>query len=394
MEAQAGTQQSMDPLAPGFAISCRACGAPGRPDAERCPHCGSVERYDTETRARLVVHRARMRRALQQLRALVASEVSWALSHGHVYGIAILFLVLPLAGILLGTLPGLVVILLLQPRGPRAVLAALALVAGSTIGLAGGLALFYAWAKRLAARSRAAARELVLGMETTAPVVCPGCGGHAAVVMLGPTEHAPCPWCASTLLPSGDDGATRAVAVALLAQHAAAAQRLATRSKPSAVRRKPPPVAGFEVTGGTVVRGTTFDVPVRAFNELVGDIFVQRVEVAVDTGLLGEVLLVRPAVESTMRNLTREWGYALPELAAPSPRTGWLAFAAEAALPTLPALASTLDKLGPSDAVLLDPAGLSLWRQVRGLDHAWTLVKEHHETMAALALAIRDGHGG
>jgi hypothetical protein len=228
-------------------------------------------------------------------------------------------------------------------------------------------------------------------METTTPVVCPGCGGHAAVVTLGPSEHAPCPWCASALLPTGEDDSGRALALALLAHHQAAARRLAARGTPQRVRRKPPPVAGFDVTGGTVVKGTSLGVPVRAFNELVDDTFVQRVEVPVETGLPGDVLLVRPAAEGTMRGLTREWGHALPESAVESPRPGWLAYAAGASVPVLPALASTLDKLGPRDALLLDPAGLSLWRAVKGLEYAWGLVQEHHETLAALACALRNG---
>jgi hypothetical protein len=374
-------------------MACRACGAPSAPDALRCDHCGSQERYDAATRERLVAHRARMRRALQELRALVSAEVSWALAGGKVYLIAVLFLGLPMGGLVAGGFAPLLFLLLAQPRGPLAVVGVLVTLAGAAVGLAAGLFAVYGLAKRFAARSRQQARDLVLGMQATTPVVCPSCGGHAAVVALGPHDHAPCPWCATALLPAGEASLARETARVLLAQHAAAAARLARPPRRAPAARKPPPVDGYEVVGGTVVRGETFGVPLRAFNDLHEGAFVHRIEAPVDLGVAGETFLVRPEVEGVMRSLAREWGYALPDASAPSPREGWRVYARDAVEPVPAAVGPALDRLGAADALLLDPAGLSVWRRGVGLAYAWGLVREHHETVARLARALRPEAG-
>jgi len=388
-------------LAPGFAITCRACGGPSDPDADQCPYCGLEERHDAPTRARLVAHRARMRRALQQLRAIVTARVREGMGASPVL-LAVLLLFLPIPAILIGFgLPlgivFLVVPLLELPRSlgtPLAAVGFLLAIVGGLMGLVAGLAVPYFMLKRHAERVRRRAREIVLEMEATTAVVCPACGGHAAVVALGPDEPCPCPWCGAQLLPAASaEEAVRAAVQSLLAQHETVAQDVLGRlDQPQRRPRQRSPVSlpGYVLAaGGTVVQGTTDGIPVRAFNEVFEGVFVFRLEVATETGLESELFLVRPEVESAMRNLTREWGYALPERAVVSGRPGWLAYVGDGgALPPAPALAECLDRLGPSDALLVDPAGLSVWRRGYGLSRAWGFVEEHHATVATLARGL------
>jgi hypothetical protein len=384
----------MGPLRDSFALSCRACGAPRALRQERCGHCGSTEQPDGATLARLRVHRARVRRALQQLRAVVTSQVAGELMHRQLYWLVGLYFGLPIAGLLLGLAVLALSLAIVGAQGPPAVVGALAAGALGSLGGWGGIVLAYRAVKRLAQRARARAREIVLGIEGTTPVLCPQCGGHAAVVALQPEEPYPCPWCNAALLPSGAADAQAAVLIrALLAHHEDLAERftraeLARRRRRPAVR--PPPLPGFELTGGgTVARGATGGVPLRAFNDLVGGQFVLRLEAPVETGRAGEAWFVRPAVEKPLRELTREWGYDLPQAPVAGAAEGWRAYAEPGvAAPEVPALAATLSRLGPADALLLDPAGLSLWRRASGLSAAWGLLVEHHATVAALASAL------
>jgi hypothetical protein len=82
----------------------------------------------------------------------------------------------------------------------------LAIIVGGTAGLVAGLAVPYRMLKRRAERARGRAREIVRDMEATTAVVCPACGGRAAVVALGPDEPCPCPWCGAPLLPAASGG--------------------------------------------------------------------------------------------------------------------------------------------------------------------------------------------
>lgn len=385
----------MGALPESFASSCRACGAPRAPDAPACSFCGSTECVSGDVLLRLVAHRARMRRALQQLRAAVTPQVlSVTRRPGQIFVLAGLILGLPLVSIFAAVGPPAIWLVVARPRGALAVFGALVVVAASVLGTAGGLYLAFRAVRAFAARIRQQARALVLEIDATLPVTCSQCGGHAALVVLGPDEAFPCPWCGTPLLPASDaSAALRSAAQALMSRHeqvseALTRQALAGRAADPRSTRKPPP-PGFELTaGGVVARGTTAGVPLRAFNDLVGSTFVWRVEVPRDTGLAGEVWFVRPAAESAFRELAGEWGYELPSRRAPESQ-GFRVYGEAHELGAAgEAVAEFLGGLGPADALLLDPAGLSLWRRGSLLGEAWPLLAEQHARLATLTGAL------
>ena len=363
------------PLPESFALCCRSCGAPRSPRSAECAHCGSTEQPDAATLARLRAHRARMRRALQQLRAIGTARVASVLLRGKLPWLIGLFLGLPILSFFVAVAVLLLCLAVGGTDGPLALAGAFAATAIGTLGSWAGIVAAYQLYKRAAERAAAEARDVVLGMTATTPAVCPQCGGHAAVVALGWEESCVCPWCAAALLARDAD----------LAERFTRAELARMRLSPAV---RPPPLAGYELTGGgTLVRGHTDGVPLCAWNEIVDGVFVLRVEAAVETGLAGETWIVRPDVETALRKVTDGWGYALPAQPTASPAAGWLAYAEPqgAAAPAAAAVAAAVARLGPADALLLDPAGLSLWRQATGLTAAWGVLVEHHTTLAGLA---------
>ncbi len=148
---------------------------------------------------------------------------------------------------------------------------------------------------------------------------------------------------------------------------------------------RPPPLPGYELTGGgTLVRGQTDGVPLCAWNEIVDGVFVLRVEAAVETGLAGEVWIVRPGVEAALRKVTDGWGYVLPAEPTASPAAGWLAYVEpQAWCRPLPSRRPSPGSARPTRCCSTPPG--SLWRQATGLTAAWGLLVEQHATLAGLA---------
>lgn len=345
-----------------------------------------------------------MRRALQELRIVISRRVSAAVVKRWLarWIPALVLGVLAAGGLL--AVAVLLHVWLTGDRGFLGLLGALAIIALSVLITSVGLTLCYYALMSGVAELREEARRAVLSFAATTPVACGQCGGQAAVVALGPDDAYPCPWCGSALLPAAEAGAAvRAASQGLLDAHLDEAERLAgtalEQMKGAAVGFAQS-LPGFElVGGGAVVRGATAGVSLRAFYDFIRGATVQRVEVPLETGIDGEVWLVRPSVEAALRPLTLEWGYSLPEREARCPWPEWRAYSDGVGLPQHPALAAALERLGPSDALLLDAAGLSLWRRGRSLSvilgevalggspdgSAWSLLVEHHQTMAELA---------
>ncbi len=394
----------MGPLPASFALCCRTCGAPRTPDEARCAHCGSTERPDAAALARLRVHRARMRRALQELRVTVSRRVAPAVVRRWLsrWIPALILGCLTFAGVLV--VATVLSLWLTGDRGFLGLVGALVIIALCVLLTTLGLVVcYYALMSGVTELNRES-RRVVLGLTATTPVTCGQCGGHAAVVALGPEDSYPCPWCGSALLPAAAaEAAVRAVAQALLDAHVDEAERLAGAAlepRRRAAVAFAQSLPGFELAGGgAVVRGATAGVSLRAFYDFIHGVTVQRVEVSLETGIDGEVWLVRPSVEAALRPLTLEWGYSLSEREAPCPWPGWRGYSDGGGLPEHPALSAALERLGPPDALLLDAAGLSLWRRGRSLGSilsevalggspdgsVWSLLVEHHQTMAALA---------
>ncbi len=172
----------MAPLPESFALCCRPCGAPRSPREAECAHCGSTERPDAATLARLRAHRARMRRALQQLRAIGTARVATVLLRGKLPWLLGLFLGLPILSFLVAVAVLLFCLAIGGTDGPLALAGAFAATAIGTLGSWAGIVLAYRLYKRVAAHAAAEAQEIVLGIAATMPAVCPQCGGHAAVV--------------------------------------------------------------------------------------------------------------------------------------------------------------------------------------------------------------------
>jgi hypothetical protein len=336
-----------------------------------------------------------MRRALQQLRVIVPRLLkgSW-LAQEILIIVMALFLPIPLMALGFGVPLGIFFFLSRAMKWEALFAAGFVLgFPGMMIGLVAGLAAPYFLLKRHAQKARTRAREIVMKLDLTTPAVCPSCGGRATIVALGPDEPCPCPWCESGLLPSGEmEVSINAAANALLANnHDLDHQVVGGLSREEPIRwRAMTPLPGYVIIGReSVIKGITNGIPVRAFTDIYEGNFVLRLEVPVDTAVDTEIWFVRPEVEAVMRSLTREWGYSLPETPVSSPLQGWLAYAEGVDSSAVPPVQEALTRLGSCDSLLIDPAGLSLWRKARGLANRFSLVHDHHATMAALAGALQ-----
>jgi hypothetical protein len=387
-------------ITPGFGIACRSCGAPCSVESSSaCEYCGSEQPHDAATLLRLAAHRARMRRALQQLRAVLGTQVQQAADAGWAWKLALIYLFVPIPIMLLSIALPMGAVFAATAAFGRAIpqffvmlALAVAVFGGGGLGLFLALSIPYRMLKRHAVDVRRQAREILAEVDATQPVACPSCGGHAVVVALGAEEAVPCPWCSGAVLPPASfESITQSLAEALRRRDPRLAERFVRNlGRTIGARRLVPRLAGYElVGGGAVAAGSTAGVPLRAFNEIVDGSFVQRVEASFPTLVEDDVWLVRAEVEPLLRRLAAEWGYSMPEAAVAAPRPGWSGYVRRGSLPSTPAIGDALDRLGSNAAVLIDPAGVSLWRKASGLSRSWGLLEEHHATVAALANALR-----
>lgn len=370
------------------ALACRACAAPISLEADACAACGAPIPRDPAVRARLTRHRARARRAMNRLRAMVMPRVATAYTPWWVVPAAI--------GWLLG-LPVALAVAMLTPLCLGLTLfgdgdltggccAPLSFAMGfGALGLAGwgGLRGFTG----VVARLRERAREVVRAVDGTVPTRCPGCGGHARLVAVGDAVDTTCPWCGATGLPGPDfEAAAEDLCRRALADAADASRRAMSRA---AIRHgRPSPLRGFAFAPGeTVLEGEVDGFRVLAYQDLVGGRVFEHVDVVAPLALEAECFLARAAAADEARRAMELWDHPLPTRELPAP-PGWRAWSEAEALPE--ALVAALPGFGPGEALLVDPAGISAWRGTGRLSTAWRYVVQRHRAVAALARALSD----
>jgi hypothetical protein len=135
-----------------------------------------------------------------------------------------------------------------------------------------------------------------------------------------------------------------------------------------------------------LVEGACDGVALAGFNELLEERCIQRVEIEAPTGLDGELWAVRPEVEAHLRALAAEWSYELPRQELDSPVPGWCVYGTTPLRREI--LVPALERMGPAESLLVDPAGLSVWRSGSLWAPAWGLVSQRQELVAWLARAL------
>jgi hypothetical protein len=242
------------------------------------------------------------------------------------------------------------------------------------------------------------AGDLVDDMEDRVPVHCPQCGGHAAVVLLGGRDTAPCPWCDAPLdLPHDSHDWIDEARRALEKRHGGILDSLGASvwawTGPGALSRDVQLPDGYEFQG-FVMSGNARGFPVRDFGET-SSFPMQRVdhiELMAPTGLAGEALWTRPHLEDKVRRVARVFRVRLPQsVNGRVDSRGWFhETTARLRVRPLPELDRVLGRLKRNGALLIDPGGVTVWRFQGGIEIPGDKdVAAFHDDLAALVLALR-----
>lgn len=137
-----------------------------------------------------------------------------------------------------------------------------------------------------------------------------------------------------------------------------------------------------------MVRGIVAGVEIVAFNEIVGDRCIQRLEISTPTVQAGECWWIEHSAEPVFRTFLGEWGEQLPKEEVNALPT-WRRFG-RGDHPTATEVASVLvQRLDTGTGFVIDAGGVSLWRSTSLLTSAWELVSRHSELLAWAARAMR-----
>jgi hypothetical protein len=336
---------------------------------------------DAATRHRLDGHRFRLRRDLHHLRALVTPRIAEAMlpptylwwSVGLFLGFVGLFIAVPIVVAATG-------VALMREMNLLIVFAA---IASDVALLVLGPWALMRWGRSWAARVRSRAREALSGLELAHPERCESCGGVVPVVAIVDGGALECPWCTAAQVPAPGFAAKTEETL----QQALAAARVHSAHVARRARPTPAPAGFVAEPGGTVVRGTVSGVEVVAFNEIVGDRCIQRLEISTPTAVAGESWWIESSAEPVFRAFLAEWGEQLPQ--ENHGAQAWRRFGA-ADHPTAAEVANVLvQRLDSGYGFVIDAGGVSLWRSVSLLTPAWGLVSRHGELAAWAARALR-----
>lgn len=368
---------------------CRDCGAAlGALDAG-CGDCGAAA-PDAQTRLRLQRHLGRLQRARGELRAILAFHLGVGASTRYGPWIVVGFLGLLVVPPVVAA--GSFMLLLLGGHEWWAIGAALSALVLQALGFVAALAITYFVATRLQDRSRRRARACAAELAVTRAVRCAGCGGYSAAPALGSVSPLDCPWCDAGLVAGEWENGLAAAGAAIdacRAQLGAGPFERARRRGRRASHVVEVPLAGFDMRAG-LMRGAFDGVALWSGHDVgPGGTFV-RIEAPSTTRLEHPWWFVRRVGESRLREAAAEWGHVLPIGPATSPLPGVRAYCdADEAPPDLEELRAALARLDPNESLLLEPAGVAVWRHLPSLlMRAWAPLLRHHDTVAALARAL------
>ncbi len=392
-------------LPEGFASSCRLCGSPIHPEGQKCGHCGESYAEGGAARHRLRIHRARMVRALERLRAGVAFRVATSLTQRHLPKVVLLVL----GGILVTLAAAMVVtvvsVLMQERLGTWAWVVIGAAVFLALGGVVGSFVSALVLLRVLAGRADRMARRCVRDWAATSSLSCPTCQGRFETVVYAQAQAVPCPWCDAEVESADgrESDPTVTVARETAMRHKSELGPKAYRHLMRKLGRRPlrtlrVPLEGFRSRAG-LISGEPEGVSLWSSLEYVDSEPTLRVEVDAPTGHTG-LWFVRPEVESDLRAAGELWGVSLPEISARAAfrdLPGWMIYAEPGEVPLdANLLEGLLAVLGPRDALLVDAGGLSVWRRSGNfvaLFRPWVLLRDSSQELLAVAHALRQQPG-
>ena len=361
-----------------YGISCRSCGAARDLTDAACENCGAPA-PDHQQRRNLLQHQDQTRRLLQKVRALkVAGLIARRQRHQLTLQkrVGLTFLLLTL----LASLWTIVSIGALERSvGPGQLLVA-AMVLATVVYLArqASLMLF----SRVAAQAREDVDAQLNALETTVDAVCASCGGHVLVLPATDESSFPCPWCSAALAPCGVASDMQGRHLRTLASTERSLIR-ASRRKPSskgerdveAMRKEieerresrrrqqeeDPLPRGFERVGECLL-GEHRKMRVWCTSDRVGKVTIHRLEMA-SRGDRNRALFVWHEVDAVIRAAAAAWHLPLPSRHQATLGHEWLLYAErEVSREQQLLVAPIVHDLQKGDALVVDAAGLSLWR--------------------------------
>ena len=390
-------------LPDGFASSCRGCGAAIHPESQKCGSCAQGYAAGSESRQRLNVHRARMVRALERLRAAVAFRVATSLTQRHIPKLVLLLLggvLVSLAATMVVTVVG---VLKHEELGGLAYVVIGAAILLAVGGVIGTVVSALATARVLAGRADRMARRCVRDWAATDSLYCESCNGRFETVNYAEGIRVPCPWCDALVAAESEQDLDPSIAVAreTAMRHKQELGPKAYRHLMRKLGRRPlrtlrVPLPGFRAHAG-LITGEPEGVSMWSSLEYIDSEPTLRLEVDSPTRFDG-VWFVRPAVESDLRQAGDLWGIELPRKRADSPIPEWSAYAqAGDRVPRGAQIEGLLESLGPRDAVLFDAGGISVWRRSGNfvaLFRPWTLLRDVVQNVLGVVKVVSEPRTG
>ncbi len=238
----------------------------------------------------------------------------------------------------------------------------------------------------LFSRAAAQARDDVDGqlssLETTVDAVCASCSGHVSLLPAIDESTFECPWCSAALAPSGvaRDMQVKHLRTVASTEHSLfkAARRKASSRRPRDLdemrkeiertrerRRRQeeedPLPPGFERVGECLL-GEHRKMQVWCTSDVVRRTTIHRLEMA-SRGQRDRAFFVWHGAESVIRAAAAAWHLPLPSHYQATLGHAWLLYA-EREVPRDQQLlvAPTVHALQKGDALIVDSAGVSLWR--------------------------------
>ena len=247
---------------------------------------------------------------------------------------------------------------------------------------------------RAAARARRDIGEQMSRLETTIDARCPSCGGHAQVLPAEREGVLECPWCSARLAPGTDARAAQLGQLQGIASNELSTAESARQAsipdglhQPDSGDDMP---SGFEESGGGIV-GVYQGMPMWCMTDVVDGQEITRLELSASTGCCFRALFVWRDSEGEIRRAARAWHQPLPDLHRTTWLDQWEVYSdTDEPLRHRNLLVLPLYDLEPGDALLIDGAGISVWRTAISTTDSMI---EHREPLAQLVAELRRALG-
>jgi hypothetical protein len=248
------------------------------------------------------------------------------------------------------------------------------------------------------ARANRHASRVASEIDLTVAARCPSCGAHIQQLCVGYGGEQDCPWCESVLVaPESVVSALKAAEQALLQSRTGRAREAWDTLLGSIRESASRPRAGGLTFAAAVWTGNPTGLSVWCAEDHTGRGVLRQLEIDTPLALSGATWLF-PAKNKAHRQLAADFG--LPEAkdeGGAAPLCNHHLLGADAArLADVATIGALAEALGPHEAVLFEPAGLSLWRlspsprqHMKALPKPW--LQERVPLLTAVAAACRQG---